>query len=461
MSSPQDNYELKRHQNVDNDFIKRYLERVNSGSSRDIRRVKEWFTIIGAKQATKISYIQAFAQFLEYTKMTPDELIKEADNEISEGVQATRRKIKLRILDYREHIQERGLAPKTVNKHISAIISFYKSAEIDIPQINHRKSKVLPLLKNKKFPTKKEILEVLRYADIRDLAIILVQSTSGLSVNELVTLRVGDINRGYDKETGVTTLRMRRQKVDFDFVTFLSPEASKAVLDYIEYRNRKPFTNEKRRQMEYEKRKINSDNDFLFIKKVIPDGYLETQDEKLRRLGRPGVMQVYKRLGKKAGMDTPKGDWGFIRSHNMRKYFNTSLLNGGLDIFSVDYFMGHTMDDTHSAYFSPDPEKLKLKYLRHLPYLEVSDTETKVIETAEYKELREEKERLNQKVGKLELDLEKFSRLLERDSTNLKNEAIAKLFEDDETMKLFISKLLQYEGDPQKIQGFLSGVGKK
>lgn len=61
--------------------------------------------------------------------------------------------------------------------------------------------------------------------------------SSGLSVNEICNLKIKDFNSGYDPQTGITILKLRREKNNHDFVTFLSPEASRAVKK-LEHRER-------------------------------------------------------------------------------------------------------------------------------------------------------------------------------------------------------------------------------
>jgi len=82
-------------------------------------------------------------------------------------------------------------------------------------------------------------------------------------------------------------------------------------------------------------------------------------------------MKVYRFISEKAQKDTPAGDWNLIRSHNMRKYFNSALLNAGADSFHVEFFMGHTLDDTKAAYFRADIEKLKEIYKKHIPFITI------------------------------------------------------------------------------------------
>jgi hypothetical protein len=90
--------------------------------------------------------------------------------------------------------------------------------------------------------------------------------SSGLSTNEIIQLTVKQFKDGYDPETKITTLPLRRAKVKFDFITFLSPEASQSVWDYLDYRNRKTKDNREKRISQLEKQKVFSESDFLFCK---------------------------------------------------------------------------------------------------------------------------------------------------------------------------------------------------
>ena len=136
--------------------------------------------------------------------------------------------------------------------------------------------------KHKDIPTKEDLQEVLKVCDPIEKAVLLVGVSSGLSAHEIINLRVKYFKKGYDPETGITVLDLRRGKVDFDFITFLSPEASQAVQDYLTYRARTVKINETRRLNQLEKQRVFSDNDHLFIKRRIDPKYLKNHDDELR-----------------------------------------------------------------------------------------------------------------------------------------------------------------------------------
>ena len=110
---------------------------------------------------------------------------------------------------------------------MNGVQNFYRSCDIELPALGRNKAKVLE--KNKDIPTKEDLHEVLKTCDPLEKTILLVGASSGLFLNEIRDLKVKDFKKGYDPETEVTTLKLRRRKVVIDFITFLSPEASRAV----------------------------------------------------------------------------------------------------------------------------------------------------------------------------------------------------------------------------------------
>jgi integrase len=289
--------------------------------------------------------------------------------------------------------------------------SFYRNFDIDLPNTGKNNS-TIPLEHHKFIPDRETIREILELATLRNKAIIFCGCSAGLSVNEIVNLKVGQFRKGYDPDTGIPTLHMRRQKVQYDYITFLSPEATKATQRYLDWRNNDHVeSNGPRRERTSEGRRVYSDDDYLFISDYSKENFLETHDDALRKLGIHAIVTVYRRLGGEVG---GSGKWRDIRSHNMRKYFNTTLLNAGADIFFVDFLMGHKISGTHDAYYRADSEALKKKYIKYLPFLAIEDTEVHTIESEEYRMLREENEQMKQEFEQLKSSMrQEFAQMVD------------------------------------------------
>ncbi len=363
--------------------------------TRDLKKepiIIEFLAIMNPRPNTEKNYFQALQSYTEFTGKDPETLILEAEEEIRAGKLMRQRSIKRHLITYRQHLQESGKSPNTVRIHLSGVKVFYKAFDIEIPNLP-RSQKARVLEKNKEIPTKEDLHDVLKVVDQLEKAILLTGAASGLSANDICRVTVGEFKKGYDHETEITTLPLRREKVGFDFITFLTPEASRAIWDYLEFRARTANNNEKKRIEQLEKQRIFNDSNLLFIKRQIVPEYLISRDEGLRALNGQAIGKIYRTITEKARKGTPTGDWGVIRSHNVRKYFNSAMLNAGADSFFVEFLMGHTLDDTRAAYFRASPEKLREIYKKYVPYLMIQK-ELDISESPEYLRIKEENQTL-------------------------------------------------------------------
>jgi hypothetical protein len=255
-------------------------------------------------------------------RKTPDELLTEAEQEVKSGKLMRQRSIKKYLIGFRRHLQEdRVNAELTVKSHLTGVKSFYQTFDIEIPTFPRAGTKARPLEANTDIPTKEDLQEILKVCDPLEKAVLLVGSSSGLGANEIRTLKVKDFKAGYDPETEITTLGLRRGKVSLDFVTFLTPEASRAVWAYLDYRERTVKTTRINRLQQVGKQKIFSVEGYLFIGRCIPDEYLKTRSEDMRKLEHQTFMKLFRTISEKSRKNTSWGAWNLIRSHYIRKYF--------------------------------------------------------------------------------------------------------------------------------------------
>lgn len=390
----------------------------------DFEIINLWLSAITTSKNTVRNYTIALKFFCGLTGKSPCELLAEAEEEVKAGTLMRQRKIKFYLINYKNFLQNKRLAPMTIRTYLSGVSSFYKTNDIEIPYLP--KLKTMPLEKNKDVPTKEDLQQVLKVCTLLERAVILIGVSSGLSSNEIIKLKVKDFKKGYDPITGITTLKLRREKVQYDFITFLSPEASQSVQDYLDHRSRETQVSTTKRKNQLYKQRVFNDNNYLFIIQKVPISFLSDMDDNRRKISHGSFMKLYQSISEKSQNETQKGDWNLIRSHCMRRYFNSALLNAGADSFFTEYLMGHTVDSTKTAYFRASADKLKEQYKKYIPYLTIekqidisesedfkrmkADNETLLLEAEKYRventelqELREEMKRINEliKDGKL------------------------------------------------------------
>jgi hypothetical protein len=191
-----------------------------------------------------------------------------------------------------------------------------------------------------------------------------------------------------------------RQKTGIKGHSFFNPEACEAIIEYRERRNAPPTSDKTGDKKIYEKRKTNP-NSPLFIKEAISDEYLENHDEKYRKLSSNKISNIYITIVKRAGLETEENAMNTFRSHNMRKYFNATLKNKGMEYDDVEYMMGHTLFGVRNDYDDLDPEVLKERYMERMQHLYIEKElkeELDVTTTPEYQAVVKEKEELQTQV---------------------------------------------------------------
>lgn len=358
--------------------------------------VKSLFALIAPADRTKDNYLTALMHYTNFTGMTPTELIDEANEDIKAGKLMIHRRVFTRIPAFRQYLEglrtpqaNRSHAPGTLNKYVSTVCSFYKYFYIEVPKQPRSKNKTKPVKENLKRATKDDIQKAQEIANLRDNAIMLCGVSSGMGAAEVASLTVEAFNEGYDLETGITTFDMRRGKVEVDFITFISPEASQAVIKYLEWRDRPPARPDNKRDItEYEKRKV-TPGSYLFISSKVSAEYLQTRDEEIRRCKPDTIVKIYNRISNNANMGGQKGVYNILRSHNMRKFFTSNLKNAGCDSDLVEYFTGHTLDGSKPAYYEGNPVQLKEIYKKFIPYITIRK-DLDVSESPEYQQIKKE-----------------------------------------------------------------------
>lgn len=208
---------------------------------------------------TKRQYKYVIEDYVRFQKKQMYKLIEEAEKEEDKGVRWKRRKLRTRLLNFRTYLYDKYDNPKTAAKKLQLIISVYKHYEIELqplPKLSTIKnSKPKKIITYDDLPDKEIIKRALEIASPLMRAVILFQSSSGCARRETVNLTIGDlicslkeytdsediyeiIQTLKDRNDIVPTFKLTRQKTGTTYYTFCSPEAVKAIFEYLESENR-------------------------------------------------------------------------------------------------------------------------------------------------------------------------------------------------------------------------------
>ena len=420
--------------------------------------IKQWLSGAELREPTIPGYLVGIRYFCGYTGKTPRQLIEEAEEELA--IPMRRRKIKMYLGGFKDWMNEKSLkekgkemAPKTTHRYTAAVRSLYTFFEIDLPK-GGRKREAKNLVENNRRLTKDMVRQALKYCSIRDKAMVLAMLSSGLDDSGIRNLKISDFEDGYDQETEITTVWIRRQKTDIDFLTFLSPEASRAIFDYLEWRNRKPNLKKYRGEHKktvmdaHEKRRVREKSGYLFINNFVPRQHLDNFDEEIRKIEHNGLLSAFRYIAHKSGLDIDKetGQWQVFRGHNLRKLFYTLLRNEGIDSFIIEFWMGHKIPEEQAAYFEAIPEKLRNIYIKYKHVLEIEPETVKTLETKEYKEIRGEldfyQDALKQRNGEMAKLMGEIEAMKAREAEKKPvDDIMSRLVSDPEVLRLLKKKL--------------------
>ena len=319
------------------------------------------------KKGTIEQYTIALNFYSKFQNKPLSELLNEADTEEEQGIRWKNRRLKKRLINYRNYLYE-NYVKSTAELKFALIKTFYKHYEIeihDLPAVNRKNIKLSEPLKFKDLPDKELIKKALKIANPLMRAIILFMSSSGCARAETLSLTVqdyldatreyhnsNDISQAvkvmHDRDDILPTFYLKRIKTNKYYYTFCSPEANKEIINYLLLRE--DLDNDKLDELP------------LFKCNV---AYFERHFAKINNtLG----------LGK-------IGPHNRFKSHILRKFHATNLYNDNMSLDEIDALQGRGKDLTRSSYFTEDPSKLKDVYVEHLGaitiYLDVSKLDLK------------------------------------------------------------------------------------
>ena len=363
-----------------------------------------------SKSSKKI-YKNAVKQYCKYNKLSLTELIKEADEEEEAGIRWKNRKLKKRLIDFRQELIK-NYKKNTIQSYFNAIRSIYHYFEIeihDLPALNKKSINVSEPINYVDLPTKEIIKKALKIADNRMNAIILFMSSSGCAKRETLNLTIQDFidaTKDYhnsnninevieilkEREDVIPMFRLKRQKTNKYYYTFCSPEAVTSLISYM----------------------LTLEQDLQPTDKLFPihEDYVTMLFVRINNI---------LKLGK-------KGTYNRFRSHMLRKFHASQLYNAGLTLDEIDALQGRGKDPTHSSYFLEDPEKLRQKYVEHLDCLTINlDVNSLEIKSPEYIELEQKYNEKEEQVNNMEERLSKVEEIFNQ-VNNLSDDEILNIF---------------------------------
>lgn len=319
-------------------------------------------------------------KYVQYTGLLPTEFIEEAEAEELQGVLLRKRRINIHLSGFYDYLKGR-YTPSSCQHIIGFIRSFYNYYDIQLPKHRIRYERE-PALSVDDLPGREEIKRALTYANPMYRALIVLMASSGMGISEAVSLTVKDffnaIEYNMDEtsvkvpiptyqnndipEGMVATWNILRVKTQTPYTTFSTPESIRLLIEYLQTKPPKKLSSP------------------LFIgKKNTP-------------LNRHVAVEYFSVLNKKCGWGRA-GNLNYFRSHNLRKFFASTLERSPIEHLKIRRMMGHSVDKTLTgAYFKLDVDDLRESYKTVVPLLTFTEIVTieNVVDDERIQELQKE-----------------------------------------------------------------------
>lgn len=292
------------------------------------------------RESTKKGYQSAIQHYLHVQKQSLEYLIEEALHEEEQKIALKDRKLKQRLIKFRNYLFDSKMSPNTLKTYLQKIKTVYNHFEVSIPNLPSAKYDSEYEINYLDLPGKFHIRQALDISSVDLKAVILFMSSSGTAKAETLSLTVEQFINGTSdyhnwgsldyildtlerKKNVVPTFYLKRIKTDKYYYTFCSPEASTYIVKYLKTR---------------EDLKL---------------------DDKLFDFSPSKLLLRFQEINDKMGWGF-KGNYRFFRSHTLRKYHASNI---GLAAEYIDSLQGRSKNVIHETYIKTNPKKLKEIYM--------------------------------------------------------------------------------------------------
>jgi integrase len=228
--------------------------------------------------------------------------------------------------------------------------------------------------------------------------IILLFVSSGIRLGGIAwPLKVGDLMKLGD----LYQITIYAGATKGEYITFCTPETARAIDSYLESRRRCG-------------EKIDTESP-LFRRKFDEDDSLKARTN-IHAIGEDGISYLVNKALIRAGLipphSRPEKRHDIQRVHGFRKYFDTALINSGVNPIFKKLLMGHSVN-LDDFYYDKDIEKSRQmlldEYSKALSELTISDEERLTKKVNDLTNQKEETETMKKRITELEAEYKELS----------------------------------------------------
>jgi integrase len=303
-------------------------------------------------EGTVETYIKGIKVFVEYLGFSDPETALQS---IRKGEVNAEEKVDT-FIDYA--LVEQAKAHNHVRNHVFGIKKWFELNGVKVDWNKIELPTSAEIQEEDRAPTKDDLKKLLNHGTARDRTIIFCDSSSGLRIGTLLSLKKGDLDTNYPDVARLTVQRKRGRKFTANkrgtsgrlFCTFITPEAKNSLLQYFEERKAAG--------------EILTDESPLIGDNYHKGKFTSTEDYE----------KCWARLLKRAGLAKKSNKWYELHIHTLRKYFRSNCI--GIDASYRERWMGHKGLYLDISYFRAEEQQHLTEYKKAVPYLTIQEVPT-------------------------------------------------------------------------------------
>ncbi|MGH9976215.1 MAG: tyrosine-type recombinase/integrase [Nitrososphaeraceae archaeon] len=370
--------------------LKQEEELPNSGTNNIERRRKQRLIFQvdeGHKsKQTAIKYRNNFDHFLNFIR------IRELDVLLELGKEAIQELVIKYGLSIRDDVEKR-YSRSTVITNVAAILYFLESNDIELNKRKLRRYYPSDESTNDDRPySREEIAKVLSVCDLREKAMILLMTSSGVRIGALCSMQISDLTEVDFQGSKLYKVQVYARTRD-KYTTFTTSECYNAIQEYLNFRKRygeELLLKDKPKPPLFRKHFNKEDPFIINVPKPLSDVSVKKAVD--------GVL-------KKSGVKTSE----CMRSHAFRKGFKSICEQSGMKSINVEMLLGHDIG-VSGHYYKPTDDDLLNDYMTHAADALTIDPTQRLEQ--ENQELRKNQKDYLAELGDLRHDFNEMKQLL-------------------------------------------------
>ena len=334
--------------------------------------------------ATKKVYLFNFKKFVEYLGKDAKNILCNKDPIFVQDI----------VKEYLISLKEKSLGFSALKNYVIPIISFYKINDVIIntKSIFRLMPEQIRVRKDRAY-TREEIQALLDVADDRYRAIILLYASSGIRLGAIPDLKYMNLKK---LENDIYQVTVYENTTD-EYVTFTTPECSRAIDKYIEFRKR--YGEEINDGSPVFREQFDTKNQLVIqhpkkLKYQTIDRILTSYSERAGLRKREKLDKNGTKRGSSCRKDVPV-------CHGLRKFFCTQLVNSDLNTERRWLLEGRALLRNDPAYVGTSKEQLLEQYMKAVNNLTINDENRLLIENKILKQDKVTFEKLDSKIDAL------------------------------------------------------------